>query len=54
MKGCLKTPLPCVDSSSQARKCKCVAFGAEGSEEVYPADVWDRTPSEPARRLSYQ
>ncbi|KDR67733.1 hypothetical protein GALMADRAFT_258022 [Galerina marginata CBS 339.88] len=33
---------------------KCVAFGAEGSEEVYTADEWDRTPTEPARKLTYQ
>ena len=33
---------------------KCVAFCAEGSETVYPADEWDRTPAEPARNLSYQ
>ena len=33
---------------------KCVAFCAEGSETVYPADEWDRTPAEPARKLSYQ
>ncbi|KAF8236716.1 hypothetical protein L208DRAFT_1390509 [Tricholoma matsutake] len=51
MKGCLKTPGPC---GQRTRQCKCVAFGAEGSEEVYPADVWDRTPAEPARQLSYE
>ncbi|PPQ85234.1 hypothetical protein CVT25_010008 [Psilocybe cyanescens] len=34
---------------------KCVAFGAEGAlEEVYTADEWDRTPTEPARKLTYQ
>ncbi|GLB43307.1 hypothetical protein LshimejAT787_1302080 [Lyophyllum shimeji] len=33
---------------------KTVAFGEEGSEEVYFADVWDRTPAEPARKLTYQ
>ena len=33
---------------------KCVAFCAEGSETVYTADEWDRTPAEPARKLSYQ
>ncbi|KJA18066.1 hypothetical protein HYPSUDRAFT_98066, partial [Hypholoma sublateritium FD-334 SS-4] len=33
---------------------KCVAFGAEGSEEVHTADEWDRTPTEPARKLTYQ
>ena len=33
---------------------KCVAFCKEGTETVYPADEWDRTPAEPARKLSYQ
>jgi hypothetical protein len=33
---------------------KCVAFCAQGSETVYTADEWDRTPTEPARKLSYQ
>ncbi|KAF8799229.1 hypothetical protein BYT27DRAFT_7044993, partial [Phlegmacium glaucopus] len=33
---------------------KCVAFCAKGSETVYTADEWDRTPTEPARKLSYQ
>ncbi|KAF9038220.1 hypothetical protein BJ165DRAFT_1314602, partial [Panaeolus papilionaceus] len=33
---------------------KTVAFGADGTEEVYVADEWDRTPMEPARKLTYQ
>ncbi|KAJ7290415.1 hypothetical protein C8J57DRAFT_989144, partial [Mycena rebaudengoi] len=53
-KGCLKTP-PADAQVSKAclRLRKCVAFG-EVLEEVHPADEWDRTPTEPARRLSYQ
>ncbi|KAG5653311.1 hypothetical protein H0H81_001182 [Sphagnurus paluster] len=51
MKGCLKSPMP-----SPGLECprKHVDFGAEVSEEVHFADVWDRTPTEPARKLSYQ
>ncbi|KAJ6580825.1 hypothetical protein B0H19DRAFT_845982, partial [Mycena capillaripes] len=54
MKSCLKaSSLPgSPDLGSQCRKC--VAFNAEGSEEVHFADEWDRTPTEPATRLSYQ
>ncbi|KAJ7780109.1 hypothetical protein DFH07DRAFT_463438 [Mycena maculata] len=54
MKSCLKgtslpgSPVP--GSSSH----KCVVFCEEGSEEVHWADEWDRTPTQPARRLSYQ
>ncbi|KNZ72536.1 hypothetical protein J132_02692 [Termitomyces sp. J132] len=44
MKGCLKSSL-----ASTARKT--VAFG---DEEVYFADEWDRTPTEPAGKLSYE
>ncbi|TFK68736.1 hypothetical protein BDN72DRAFT_653317 [Pluteus cervinus] len=56
MKGCLKMSSR---SSSPGLECphhprKCVAFGADGSEVVYVADEWDRTPAEPARHLSYQ
>ncbi|KAG5642911.1 hypothetical protein DXG03_001882 [Asterophora parasitica] len=58
MKGCLKlkSPLP---SPGEETPClssarKTVAFGEEGTEEVYFADVWDRTPTEPARKLTYQ
>lgn len=61
MKGCLKyspTPSPGLPehtpSESRCHHRKCVAFGAEGSEEVYTADEWDRTPTEPARKLTYQ
>jgi hypothetical protein len=39
---------------TQTNHRKCVAFCAEGSETVYPADEWDRSPAEPARKLSYQ
>ncbi|KAJ7147657.1 hypothetical protein C8R43DRAFT_1010335 [Mycena crocata] len=54
MKSCLKglslpgSPVP----GSSCRKS--VAFDPEGSEEVHWADEWDRTPTEPARKLSYQ
>ncbi|KAK0238396.1 hypothetical protein EDD85DRAFT_726809, partial [Armillaria nabsnona] len=52
-RGCLKSPVgsPGLDVG-QSRKC--VAFCDAGSEEVHIADEWDRTPSEPARSLSYQ
>ncbi|KAF8074634.1 hypothetical protein FPV67DRAFT_1445687 [Lyophyllum atratum] len=53
MKGCLKSPLPSPGLDSCPVR-KTVAFGEEGSEEVYFADVWDRTPAEPARKLTYQ
>jgi len=33
---------------------KCVAFCGDGSETVYTADEWDRTPARPARKLSYE
>ena len=33
---------------------KCVAFGIKVSEEVHIADEWDRTPTEPTRKLTYQ
>lgn len=48
MKGCLK------QSSRAPSPVKHVAFGSDGSEEIYVADEWDRTPTEPARHLSYQ
>ncbi|KAJ7483362.1 hypothetical protein FB451DRAFT_941548, partial [Mycena latifolia] len=57
MKSCLKassapgSPDPGnIGTSSR----KCVAFGPEGCEEVHWADEWDRTPTQPARKLSYQ
>ncbi|KAF8159911.1 hypothetical protein B0H34DRAFT_422786 [Crassisporium funariophilum] len=43
--------------SHSGHQRKCVMFGgAEGCvlETVYTADEWDRTPTEPARKLSYQ
>ncbi|KAJ7290410.1 hypothetical protein C8J57DRAFT_1705802 [Mycena rebaudengoi] len=39
-------------SKACLRLRKGVAFSAV-LEEVHPADEWDRTPTEPARRLSY-
>ncbi|KAK7031723.1 hypothetical protein R3P38DRAFT_826164 [Favolaschia claudopus] len=57
MKSCLKSPSPSLPGSPDlANFClrKCVAFGADGSEEVHFADEWDRTPTEPARNLSFQ
>ncbi|KAJ7863161.1 hypothetical protein B0H13DRAFT_1458283, partial [Mycena leptocephala] len=52
MKSCLKgSSLPGSPDPGHCRKC--VAFN-EGSEEVHWADEWDRTPTEPAKRLSYQ
>ncbi|KXN83962.1 hypothetical protein AN958_00606 [Leucoagaricus sp. SymC.cos] len=53
MKPCLKQssrpPSPTAD-----HPVKHVAFGADGSDEVFFADEWDRTPAAPARNLSYQ
>ena len=49
--GAANTPLSLAHTQTHR---KCVAFCAEGSETVYPADEWDRTPAEPARKLSYQ
>ncbi|KAJ6485529.1 hypothetical protein C8R45DRAFT_1214300 [Mycena sanguinolenta] len=54
MKSCLKAvSLPgSPDPNHHGRKC--VAFNADGSEEIHWADEWDRTPTEPAKKLSYQ
>ncbi|RDB23483.1 hypothetical protein Hypma_008952 [Hypsizygus marmoreus] len=53
MKSCLKSPLhsPC---SEECPIRKCVAFSEVAIEEVHFADDWDRTPTEPARKLTYQ
>ncbi|KAJ3571203.1 hypothetical protein NP233_g3904 [Leucocoprinus birnbaumii] len=58
MKGCLKqssrAPSPTAEhTSSVSAATKHVAFDA-GLEQVFLADEWDRTPTEPARNLSYQ
>ncbi|KAJ7236421.1 hypothetical protein B0H12DRAFT_999130, partial [Mycena haematopus] len=54
MKSCLKvSSLPGSPDPNNSYR-KCVAFNAEGSEEVHWADEWDRTPTEPAKKLSYQ
>ncbi|KAJ7303020.1 hypothetical protein DFH08DRAFT_640571, partial [Mycena albidolilacea] len=54
MKSCLKgASLPGSPDPNHLFR-KCVAFNAEGSEEVHWADEWDRTPTEPATKLSYQ
>ncbi|KAM6496665.1 hypothetical protein JOM56_007138 [Amanita muscaria] len=56
MKGCLKlpSPIPSPALPDCLHSRKCVAFEAEGTEQVFFADEWDRTPTEPTRRLSYQ
>ncbi|KAJ3750790.1 hypothetical protein DFH05DRAFT_1376329, partial [Lentinula detonsa] len=58
LKGCLKSPPPTSNGSltPRTRARKNVSFCAEedGLEEVFIADVWDRTPTEPAGHLSYQ
>ncbi|KAJ7173432.1 hypothetical protein C8R46DRAFT_1348112 [Mycena filopes] len=59
MKSCLKTPsLPGSPDPGHLTPAgcrrKCVVFTGEGSEQVYWADEWDRTPTEPATKLSYQ
>lgn len=53
MKPCLKTPLPSPGLETTPRR-KNVDFGEEILEEVYYADIWDRTPMEPSRKLTYQ
>lgn len=52
-KGCLKSPIPSPGLEGALLR-KCVAFGEEVTEEIHFADVWDRTPMEPARKLTYQ
>ncbi|KAG2351850.1 hypothetical protein BDR07DRAFT_1293508, partial [Suillus spraguei] len=60
MKSCLKSPshsgsaTPCTDSDDDATCKKHVAFCEEGTEQVFEADEWDRTPAEIAQRLSYE
>ncbi|KAJ7777137.1 hypothetical protein B0H16DRAFT_1226493, partial [Mycena metata] len=56
MKSCLKaSSLPgSPDVRNHSARRKCVVFNAEGTEEVHWADEWDRTPTEPATKLSYQ
>ncbi|KAG2346867.1 hypothetical protein BDR05DRAFT_997247 [Suillus weaverae] len=57
MKSCLKSPSHSgsatpVDSDTEDGSCqKHVAFG---TEQVFQADEWDRTPTEIAQRLSYE
>lgn len=54
MKGCLKPSSRAPSPAAEHGAVKHVAFGREGSEEIFVADEWDRTPTEPARHLSYQ
>ncbi|KIJ65230.1 hypothetical protein HYDPIDRAFT_88758, partial [Hydnomerulius pinastri MD-312] len=64
MKSCLKsspyqsgtcTPTSDADDNkSLSLMKKRVAFSEEGTEQVYEADEWDRTPAEIAQRLSYE
>ncbi|EGN95077.1 hypothetical protein SERLA73DRAFT_113838 [Serpula lacrymans var. lacrymans S7.3] len=54
IKSCLKTPTPPRSASPTQGGKKTVVFSDEGTEEVYTADEWDRTPAEVAQRLSYQ
>ncbi|KAJ3994119.1 hypothetical protein F5050DRAFT_1532523, partial [Lentinula boryana] len=56
LKGCLKSPPPNGSLTPRTRARKNVSFCPEedGLEEVFIADVWDRTPTEPAGHLSYQ
>ncbi|KAK2465488.1 hypothetical protein APHAL10511_002380 [Amanita phalloides] len=55
MKGCLKQPSPAPSPGPECGHArKCVAFEADGSEQIFFADEWDRTPTEPTRKLSYQ
>ncbi|KAF9525937.1 hypothetical protein CPB83DRAFT_746222, partial [Crepidotus variabilis] len=57
MKGCLKlkSRSPSPGHTDEGLHCrKCVAFGIQITEEVHFADEWDRTPTEPTRKLTYQ
>ena len=54
MKPCLKYPLPRFCGGSAEKHLKTVDFGEEIVEEVHIADMWDRTPTEPTKKLSYQ
>ena len=54
MKPCLKSPLPRFCGKGAEKHLKTVDFGEEVLEEVYVADVWDRTPTEPTKKLTYQ
>ncbi|KAG1743067.1 hypothetical protein EDB19DRAFT_1633493, partial [Suillus lakei] len=62
MKSCLKSPSHSgaatpidsdTDDASHPFCKKHVAFCEEGTEQVFLADEWDRTPTEIAQRLSY-
>ncbi|KAG2144513.1 hypothetical protein DEU56DRAFT_789974 [Suillus clintonianus] len=63
MKSCLKSPSHSgaatpvdsdTDDGSLSLCKKHVAFSEEGTEQVFQADEWDRTPTEIAQRLSYE
>lgn len=60
MKSCLKSPshsgsaTPIESDTDDASCKKHVAFCEEGTEQVFQADEWDRTPTEIAQRLSYE
>ncbi|KIM51747.1 hypothetical protein SCLCIDRAFT_142610, partial [Scleroderma citrinum Foug A] len=60
IKSCLKSSpshsgasTPSSDDSALFGSKKHVAFREDGTEEVYEADEWDRTPAE-IQRLSYE
>ena len=62
MKSCLKsspshsgaaTPVH-TDPEDTSLCKKHVAFCEEGTEQVFEADEWDRTPAEISQRLSYE
>ena len=46
--------LPGSGASTPNSPRKSVLFHSESLEQVFMADEWDRTPTEPARNLSYQ
>ncbi|KAF8987402.1 hypothetical protein BDQ17DRAFT_1258604, partial [Cyathus striatus] len=50
MKGCLKSP----GQRPPFRRTLSVCFEEQVCQQVFTADEWDRTPTEPARKLSYQ
>lgn len=52
-KGCLRSPAPSPNLGA-TRPRKCVVFCPDGAQQVHIADEWDRTPTEPSGKLSYQ
>jgi hypothetical protein len=48
-----QAPLALADDDARPALCKHVSFRDFGTEQVFIADEWDRTPMDPAKKLSY-